>query len=177
MKTIHLTFMIMLVLTTCALGQTEDSKTPRWGVGLQVSQYQNDFGIGLNATSAPIANKVSVRLRWNRMYHQHVYINETVWTAYHNVGVGLLGFSSRVSASTRLYGEGGVLGLLVSSRKFSDQNDFGGYGLFGFEFLSKTGGYFIEIGGAGTGAKATLLPDMPIYSNGLTVSAGFRLYN
>ena len=36
--------------------------------------------------------------------------------------------------------------------------------------------YFIEIGGIGTGATADKVANKPIYSNGLMLSTGFRIY-
>lgn len=41
--------------------------------------------------------------------------------------------------------------------------------------MNPSSNYFIEIGAVGTGAKADEVVNEPIYSNGLTISTGFRL--
>lgn len=82
-----------------------------------------------------------------------------------------------VGERIRLYGEGGVITIFPSSDFSSDDMVFGGYGLFGFEFFfGKMGNYFIEIGGIGTGAVADKIINRPIYSNGLSISTGFRFF-
>jgi hypothetical protein len=53
----------------------------------------------------------------------------------------------------------------------------GGYGGFGVELFFASGGgssYYIEIGGAGTTARADILMDEPYLGNGLTIKAGCR---
>ena len=67
---------------------------------------------------------------------------------------------------------------LLPSKELSN-NDFvmGGYGLLGFEFfVSKGFNYYIEIGGAGTGARAEKLINKPIYSNGFLIGIGIRVF-
>src|SRR5690606_28650161 len=54
-------------------------------LGLQINQYQQDFGFGLNFTSPYFANeRIALRLRGNLMYNQHVLDGETQWTPYAN---------------------------------------------------------------------------------------------
>ena len=146
------------------------------GFGVQVNQYQRDFGIGVNANSPYfIHDKVGVRLRANLMYHQHLKDESVTWSPYFNVSAGLIGIAGYVGDYIKLYGEGGVIGLFPSSEFSSEDFVFGGYGLFGFEFyMNNSSNYFIEIGGVGTGATADKVPTNPIYSNGLLISVGFR---
>lgn len=146
--------------------------------GFQVSQYQQDFGVGLNLTSPYLANgKFAIRLRGHLMYNEHVEDNETTWTPYANATLGLIGGSGPVGGFARLYGEGGLIGLFPSDDFSSEDFVFGGYGLFGFEFfMSRANSFFLEVGGVGTGATADQIPTRPIYSNGLTIGAGYRIY-
>ena len=147
------------------------------GFGFQLNQYQKDFGIGLQATSPYFGkDKIAIRARFNGMFYEHPVNNETTWTIYSNLGLGIIGVSGTIQNFMRLYGEGGIL-LLFPSADFSSKNtEFGGYGLFGFEFFMSPGtNYFIEIGGVGTGANADKIPNNPIYSNGLLISVGFRV--
>lgn len=151
---------------------------PKKGLGLggQISQYQRDFGIGISATSPYfVPNTMAVRLRGNLMFFQHVKDGSETWTRYFNVTAGIFTITGCIGENIKLYGEGGVIGLIPSS-EFSDEGFvFGGFGLFGFEFyMSHATNYFIEIGGVGTGATADKIATSPIYSNGFMISAGFR---
>lgn len=65
---------------------------------------------------------------------------------------------------------------LFPSDAFSSRSvQFGGYGLFGFEFLlDQHMRYFLEAGGVGTGARADRIEGAPIYSNGFVINVGVR---
>ncbi|MEO1260197.1 MAG: hypothetical protein AAFZ15_15485 [Bacteroidota bacterium] len=158
--------------------EAQDRQLPNgFSFGFQLNEFQNDFGIGANVTSpAFLYDKVAVRLRGNLMFHQHPENDETTWTPYANFTFGLVSGRTQISDVIRLYGEGGVIGLLPASDFSTEDFEFGGYGLFGFEFfLGTNGNYFIEIGGVGTGATADKIPSQPIYSNGLLLSVGYRV--
>jgi hypothetical protein len=152
------------------------SKRP--GFGFQLNQYQKDFGFGLNITSRLFAyDKLAMRLRGNLMYNENVQDGDTDWTPYANVSVGLIGVSGMAGDHIRLYGEGGFIGLFPSDNFSSANFVFGGYGIFGFEFfISRCNNYFIEIGGVGTGAHADKIGTNPVYSNGLLIATGLRIY-
>lgn len=147
------------------------------GFGFQLSQFQRDFGVGLNITSPYFAKeKIAVRLKGNLMYNENVQKSVTTWTPYTNLSLGLVGVSGKIGEYIRLYGEGGILGLIPSDKFSSNKFEIGGYGLFGFEFfMKKNCNYFIEIGGVGTGATEDKIVLQPIYSNGLLISSGFRM--
>lgn len=151
------------------------------GFGFQLSQYQRDFGIGLQTTSPYFAgDKIAVRLRANLMFTEYLdgtFLDyQVTWSPYTNVSLGVIGKAADIGDHMRLYGEGGVIAIMPNS-DFSDEDVvLGGYGLFGFEFFfMPAGNYFIEIGGMGTGARAETTPGQPIYSNGLTISTGLRI--
>lgn len=159
-----------------ALNAQEEKMGTGFGMGVQLSQYQNDMGLGLNMTSPYfVNNKIAIRLRGNFMFNEHVVNGETTWEPYYNLSLGLIGVAGKVGDLIRLYGEGLVVCLFPSEEFSSEDFVFGGYGLFGFEFyMSEKSNYFIEIGGVGTGAKADKIANEPIYSNGLLISTGFR---
>ena len=93
------------------------------------------------------------------------------------MSIGLIGFGGFVGEYIRLYGEGGMIALIPNEIMSSESLVLGGYGVFGFEFFfARFGNYFIEIGGVGSAARANNLPLSPIYSNGMTVSVGFRFF-
>lgn len=145
--------------------------------GIQLNQYQQDFGMGVHLTSPWFANqKIAVRARGNVMFQEHFQNQGTTWTPYLNTTLGVAGMTGTVGEFIRLYGEGGVIGLFPSDEFSSESFEFGGYGLFGFEFhMNLHSNYFIEIGAVGTGAQADQVFGNPIYSNGLTISTGFRI--
>jgi len=178
MKT-YLLFMAALVIIVPLYAQgQEKSVNTGMGLGFQLNQYQRDFGFGLNVTSPHFAyERIAVRLRASMMYNESVQNSVTTWVPYSNVSLGIIGVGGKIGDYIRLYGEGGVVGLFPSAEFSSEQFEFGGYGLFGFEFFMHTSSnYFIEIGGIGTGARADKISTQPIYSNGLLLSVGFRSY-
>ena len=66
--------------------------------------------------------------------------------------------------------------ILPNSDFSNKSSEFGGYGVFGFEFKSRPiFGYYIELGGVGTGAIADELATNPIYSNGFLTKVGLRI--
>jgi hypothetical protein len=173
-----ITFLFAFLMITKAASAQENPLNKGFGFGFQLVQYQKDFGFGLNVTSpAIIQDKIAIRLRGNLMYNEHLKNGEITWSPYSNITLGVVGFAGNVAEKIRLYGEGGVLGIFPSEEFSSKNAVIGGYGLFGFEFfMHESFNYFIEIGSAGTGATADKIPTKPIYSNGLSVSTGFRIY-
>ncbi|MEQ1585392.1 MAG: hypothetical protein ABL895_05900 [Cyclobacteriaceae bacterium] len=177
MKQLALFKLISLVLITNAEAQVNPIHKGL-GCGLQVIQYQKDFGIGLNATGPYFANdRIAIRARVNMVFNEHLKNGTITWTPYSNASLGIIGVAGYVGDFIKLYGEGGMIWLFPSADFSSKEFMLGGYGLFGFEFyMNNSNCYFLEIGGVGTGATADLVSTKPIYSNGLIISAGFRLH-
>ncbi len=175
MKNALLIIFLIFSIANITKGQ-EESISHNFSAGFHLNQYQNDFGMGLNLTSPFFANNsIAVRMRANLMFNQHPENNETTWTPYSNVSVGVIGVGGMVGEHIRLYGEGGAIALFPSEEFSTETLEIGGYGLFGFEFyMYPRFNYYIEIGGIGTGAKADKIAGAPIYSNGLLISVGFR---
>src|SRR4051812_20168847 len=122
----------LILIASIANGQEKPINTGA-GFGFQINQYQRDFGLGLNLTSPYFArDKIAVRLRGNLMYNESVQNSLSTWVPYSNVSLGLIGVGGKIGDYIRLYGEGGVIGLLPSDKFSSEQFVFGGYGLFGF---------------------------------------------
>lgn len=147
-------------------------------VGFHLSQFQKDFGIGVHVISPYMFNKVfAIKLGGNLQWLEHLNDDgHTTWTTYQNLQLGFRGKQDVIKDRLFLYGEGGLLLLLPNSKFSSNKFDFGGYGLFGFEFISLTNfvGYFIEMGGVGTGARADKVANQLIYSNGFLINTGVR---
>jgi len=173
----NLSLAFALIASIITLKAQEKPINSGFSFGFQLCQFQRDFGLGLNLTSQYFAKeKIAVRLKGNLMYNENVQNSITIWTPYTNLSFGLIGASGKLGEYIRLYGEGGVIGLFPSNEFSSKQFEFGGYGLFGFEFfMNNSNNYFIEIGGVGVGATQDKIALQPIYSNGLLISTGFRL--
>lgn len=173
--------LLVLLLGFCSSQLLTAQDTPVGNgasAGVQLNEYQQDFGMGAHLTSPWFANqKIAVRSRNNVLFHEHLQDGETTWTPYLNATLGVAGKTGSIGDFIRLYGEGGVVGLFPNKIFSSKAFEFGGYGLFGFEFyMNPDANYFIEIGAVGTGAKANRISGSPIYSNGLTISTGFHCH-
>src|SRR6056297_3254991 len=167
-----------ILLAAFSMNAQEEEANVRHGfsMGMQVGQIQQDFRTGLNLTSPYFANnRVAVRMRGNLAYHQHSDGEHETWTPYFGATIGMVGVAGEILGAMRCYGEGGIIGLIPNPDFSNEEFVTGGYGIFGFEFcFDGPVSYFTEIGGAGTGASADLVPGEPIYSNGLIINAGVR---
>jgi len=174
MRKILMAFAAFAGFTLHVSGQNQSNKLE---LGIQVNQFQNDFGIGAHLISPYFLNsKVAVRAGANFQWFEHYEGAETTWTPYQSFQLGLRSRTAIIENTLFIYGEGGVILILPNSDFSSEDNEFGGYGVFGFEFKpSQKFAYFIELGGVGTGAKADLVGNEPIYSNGFLTQVGFRI--
>lgn len=169
-----LAFFVMPTIEVAA-----QSKPNNFEIGYNISQYQNDFGIGVHLISpyfikSTVAIRVGANIQW--LEHLDRTGTKTIWTTYHNFQLGLRGRAPIITDKIFIYGEGGIVTILPN-RNFSTKSiEFGGYGLFGFEFRPNPKfAYFIELGGVGTGATADKIAGRPIYSNGFLTNVGFRI--
>lgn len=188
---VHLLILVGLLIPFSLLSQEETIKTEitkqrkdGFGVGFKLNQVQGDFGLGLDFTSPSfIHNSVSVRLNTLYFFREHFSTEEgeNTWTPYFVGRLGLVGIGGKPAPFLRLYGEGGCLIGIGSNEFTSEDNFFGGYGLFGFEFFmsqeaAEIVSYYIELGGTGGGGRADKIFGNPIYHNGFTIGSGFRFY-
>lgn len=174
MKKVLLAFTILAVLS---LNVKAEESPNNLEFGFNVNQYQSDFGVGLHIISPYFLNsKIAVRAGINQQWLEYFDGTETTWSPYQNIQLGLRARSEILENKIFIYGEGGVITILPNSDFSESDTEFGGYGLFGFEFKPSTRfGYFIELGGVGTGATANKLVNKPIYSNGFMINVGFRI--
>jgi len=165
---------VSLLASNLANAQTNSSKPE---IGFNISQYQKDFGIGLRVISPYFMKKtLAIKAGTNIQWFEHSNGTKTTWTTYQNIQLGMRGRSHTVTQNISVYGEGGAFYILPNSDFSTQRFDFGGYGLFGFEFkLCPTFGYFIELGGVGTSARADKIESKPIYSNGFFTNVGIKI--
>ena len=171
-KALVLTLMVFLSFKVEA-----QSTSNKANIGFNINQFQKDFGLGLHLTSPYfVKSTVAIRGGANFQWFENFNGTETTWTTYQNFQLGIRGRNIIVSDKMFIYGEGGVIAILPNSEFSSKSTEFGGYGLFGFEFIFNVNfAYFIELGGVGTGAKADKIIGSPIYSNGFLTTVGFRM--
>lgn len=164
----------MLLLTFKLDAQTNSNK---FEIGFNLNQFQRDYGLGVHVISPYFWNSSSaVKAAANFQWLEHFDGTETVWTTYQSFQVGFRSRSTIISDKIYIYGEGGFMVLLPNSEFSTESINFGGYGLFGFEFKPASKfAYFIELGGMGSGAVADKVPGKPIYSNGFITTVGFRI--
>lgn len=165
---------LSLFTTNPANAQTSSNKPE---IAFNIGQYQKDFSIGLQVISPYFMKKtVAIKAGTNVQWFEHSKGTETAWTTYQSIQLGMRGKSNRITDNISIYGEGGLFMVLPDS-DFSSQNvNLGGYGLFGFEFkICPTFGYFVELGGVGSGATADKIEGKPIYSNGFFTNVGLKI--
>lgn len=161
------------------MAQSADNKLNKISLGYNLSQFQNDFGLGLDVLSPyfldeSVAFKIAANIQW--MEHPQELAN-VKWSPYTNIRFGVRGRQFVVDNKISVYVEGGGVVLLPNSNFSSKKSNWGGYGVFGFELNpSARSGVFVELGGVGTGAKANKIAGNPIYSNGFITSVGIRYY-
>lgn len=175
-KTTILLVSFLLICIQTKAQEHRNNSSNDLGFGFHLTQNQKDFGFGIHMTSPYFAkDQIALRFRGNLMFYEHIKNFEITWTPYVNFSAGVVGVSGMIGESIRLYGEGGLVGLVPSDVFSSTRFEIGGYGVFGFEFnYDKKSKYFIEMGGIGTGAKADKIIAKPIYSNGFLITVGMR---
>jgi hypothetical protein len=170
--------LLSFIFSASVLMAQENQRNTGMSFGYQLVEYQQDFGVGLQATSPFfLFDHAAVRVKANQMWFEHMDESaEVKWTSYQNLSIGLIGVSGYVGDFARVYSEGGVIWLFPSSDFSDKKSEFGGYGLVGLEVFTAGPSVFVEGGGMGTGAQATELTGSPIYSNGFVTSVGLRFH-
>ncbi|MBN1797491.1 MAG: hypothetical protein JW822_02875 [Spirochaetales bacterium] len=149
----------------------------------EIGRLDNDFYIGGTVTSPYfIYNAVAVRAGGGLVFRPGVPDGQSSeeWYTYALGKVGLVG-ANLINEFIRAYGEGGLLFVFPNQEFSSTEFQFGGYGLWGFEFFmsgitNSWVSYYIELGGIGTGAIADKMTAHPLYLNGFFTQVGIKIY-
>lgn len=179
LKSILHVALLLFSLTAGAQQKRIPYALPRkMSAGINLNHFGRDFGIGLNVSSpAFLGGHMTIRASGNYQWlaHPNIKGNET-WSGYTYYRLGAAGINMAIADGILLYGEGGVSATLLDKTMSAEPVTIGGYGLFGFEFLMPGNiSYYIELGGAGSGAAADKLPSSPIVANGFLASGGMRI--
>lgn len=171
-------FLGLLLAAFSANAQQKHNINNGVGIGFQINQFQQDFGFGVQVSSPSFWNNGAVlRLKTNLVFHEHLKQGQYEWSGYQNIALGLAGYGGWVTENIRIYGEGGLMGLLPSGNFSSESFVLSGYGSFGTELYASPGfHYFLEVGVAPTRARADLVPGNPFFHNGFFTTMGLR-YN
>lgn len=167
---------LLLLMFLSVRGQERDFN--KISYGFQLVKFHDEFGFGFHLLSPEYKNlRLNAKVNLNWLNHPDESGNQS-WTEFLNNQIGI-NYQRCIASRINLYSEGGIV-LLYPNRSFSDESvNFGGYGIFGFEFFftedtNRNPSYFIELGGIGTGAVANKIISNPIYSNGFLIAVGFR---
>lgn len=146
-------------------------------LAMSVGQRGGDFSLGAEVMTPQFFNGlvniyggVDVQYKAGKIQG-----GDQEWYPYVLTSVGLQVTADQTDRR-RLYASSALL-VFAPSSKVGSSWHMGGYGGFGVEFFFASGrgcSYYIEIGGAGTIAKASNLVDKPYLGNGLTIKAGCR---
>ncbi len=144
------------------------NKVNHFSLGFQISQYQKDYGIGLQLTSPFIIKRMAFRLRGNLQFV------DPTWSPYGHLTLSFVNKYEVIKDKLDVYGEGGG-GIIFANRSVSTDAVYGcGFGIFGVEFHPITPlGFYFEMGGMGSGASTAT---GEVYSNGFILNTGMRFY-
>lgn len=173
MKRIYILINLLLISFTPLLSQPTS-----WMFGYHLSQVQADFGQGVQiATPSFLMDAVQLKLSANQRYLDYDLEGRNLWSDFYTFSAGLGNSPTMISERIGLYGEGGVMMILPNNKFSTSDQNWGGYGLFGFNFYFYPGfSYFIEAGGIGSGARADRSDNQRIYANGFFMNVGFKLH-
>lgn len=149
-------------------------------LGLHLTETGGHYGVGLHANTggfsrADLAVRVAATLQYYEI--QAGVEKGPEWSPFGQFRVGLANYTQVCDCGVRAYGEAG-LATLVSNKDFSDGSwRWGGYGLFGIEFLFNTSSlFFFEMGGQGMfDNSAPILPGNRSFGSGFIAAAGYRI--
>jgi len=167
-------------------GQTPVSPTNTGAaVGMAVQRLQDDFGVsGFFTSPAFFDGSARLTVAGGAAWYPYgrTSAGDQDWIPYGYTRIVVESGHRLGQAPLRLYGFGGVIITFLPKRLSDDLVSVGGVGGFGFEFFGPTSSgsapvsYFIELGGAGSSARATNQPGRPALLNGFLIQSGVRFY-
>ncbi len=156
-----------------------------FALGVQLQRMQDDLGFGATlSTPLYLGESLRFTLGANVAWLENAGSSfpDDRWLTYYQ-GRFVVEVGQRLSGTPiRLYAFAGVEAIILSSGLSSTGFNVGGLGGFGFEFYMPQGrndgpvSYYIEIGGAGSGAVADQLPATPLVGNGFLIAVGVHLH-
>ncbi|MFZ4476751.1 MAG: hypothetical protein ACOYPR_16245, partial [Saprospiraceae bacterium] len=151
-KSIFFPAVCSFILSFTSFAQAQSGKPFR--VGFQTQELKGDFGLGLSLDIPLPVRGFGLRLVGNNHWLEIPGDTDNHTVAFQTIRVGLAPDGWPVGEKIRVYGEGGALFIVPNDAMSPDDFVAGGYGVFGFEFYTKSmfgSSIFIEAGGCSTG--------------------------
>lgn len=152
-------------------------------LGFGVSDAAGNLGLSLELSSPSFAKDFLIVRAESQVDFLSAYRDNPAveWEMFSTHRLGLVGIGGWNSETIRLYGEFGGLLVLPSSAFSADTNQFGIYGLFGFEFFFAPQeetplSYYLEVGTNSLFDTADKLAANPDYYSGFAFRTGLRFY-
>lgn len=148
-------------------------------IGFQLQQVQQDLGFGLHMLSPTFLGNFRLKASYNINWLTHLNNDGfSTWSAYSSFNYGTR-YQKLISNNLNIYAEGGPQILINPNSISSEKVNFGGYGLFGFEFFfndksSSNTSCFLELGASGNNSRADKVITKPKIANGFITSVGVR---
>jgi hypothetical protein len=178
-------FFALVASAPHARAQAAAARTDHAAVGFALAGGPSTFGTGVVVTSpwlgaSSLAVQAAAYKSWFTRAVGHDDDSgeaEETWSPFATYKLGIAAGSVVAGGNVRMYGVGGLLYLRPNAAFSTAKSVTGGYGAFGFEFLSaKALNFYLELGANGVGARAEKVPGRPLYANGFTTTVGFRYY-
>ena len=156
-------------------------KATHLSIGVDMTKFNSDYGMGLSITSPAFANGyMAVRAHGGVSVLNGLPENATEYDImnYQSVRLGFVVSVGMLGGLARFYSEPGLL-VQFPDEWFSDDIATGGYGLIGFECFTAEKSpvtYFLQAGGYGTSGNADKLSGKPGWGSGYLFEVGVRWY-
>lgn len=171
--------LILVLLFGAALRvQAQERISKPWGVGFQLNEWGNDFGIGFSVHSPEIKGILSFDASYSSQFRSSITITDEAWLPYGIASLGLRAKAGQITPWFHMYGFGRVT-VLTNGADGWDVGKVSGHGGFGFEFNTHGSGmspvsYYIELGGSGGFSDVHTFHQS--VAGGFSTTVGFRAY-
>lgn len=164
---------ILFTVSTTVYAQSEENGEENAGtnprathlaLGFEMTDIQNDYGLGLNITTPYFAKeKIVIRLHGGISWKEGAAADDLdpnyTWKRYFPLRLGLVISVGMGYGLSRLYSEAGVI-ICVGATTIAKDMIVGGYGALGFELyptVASPVAYFIQAGRMGSSGTASEL--------------------
>lgn len=169
---------ILIVLSPATLSaQSDNNFSDSWSIGYQLSETENNFGIGIHAQSPMLFKTLSLKLRGNRNYFSLVDLTDQQedWFPYYSASLSMV-FPGKKHGIVQPYGESGFSVVIPPSSFENSKVGLKGFGLFGVRvFLNPSFAFFFEAGGTGGTGSGDFNGITYNIDSGFILSTGFTL--
>lgn len=165
-----------MLLSIGVIAQERTSKG--WGVGFQLNEWGNDFGMGISAFSPEFFGALTIDVSYVNQFRSSITISGEAWQPYGMATLGVRGKAGQITPWFHMYGFGRV-SFMTNGPSDWNTDKITGSGGFGFEFNTQGAGlspvsYYIEMGGYG--GFSNVHPLHQSVAGGFGTTVGLRVY-